>query len=906
MSVVSQKIQNLIGGVSEQPDSLKLPGQLRTCTNYYPDPTFGLSKRPGFRGIKTLTNAFAQGSWFPIIRDDEEKYLCQVDKAGTGIRIWDADSGVQQTVNTIAGADLPYLAHLTDEDISVLQINDFTFLLNRSIPVRAAATKSAVQSPYAFAVINAVGYNTTYTITLGGTGFSYTTPSTVASGTQPLLSVADIVNNLRTSINAGGVYIATAVSRYLYIKRVNDADFTVESTGGQVGNAIETFKGTVPTSAELPISFLDGIKIRVLADRGTDGDEYWLRFGTESGAATGSGVWEETVAPDTVLGFDTTTMPHALIREANGTFTFRQLNESSATSATETSTVTGLAGTVSVTTNNRGRYAVGQTFPVYGGTGLNLRLRVLSINLDGRVLTVEPSRTGRAYTAADVVTSLDGDTFTINTVVSKTQTIDNLGLKFWEVRKAGTEDTNPMPTFVDQRITGMAFFKNRLVFMSGENVICSEAGQYFNFFASTMITFIDSDPIDLSCGSLRPIELRHHIQVPRGLVMFADNAQYILQTTTDAFSASTAEINLVSSYSQSPRIAPVDLGPTLVFIEQAQTSTTVYEMLIGTNIDSAKPLVAELSRTVPSFIPSDVKSVKATSSASTMAILSRREPDALYLFRFYNAGNERQFASWFKWKLPGEVIMMDFDHDVLYTVIKMNDSNSQYVLCKLNLLTESPGGALKYNDTFLDVRLDLYDYNPTLIYDAATDTTRVCFKDGFHDTSGDVDAEAILLDDNEPGIRYAGPIVEDLTEPVGQRYFLEVPDDLTTSKFALGYTFSAEATLPAFYVEKEGRKDTLNVPTIHRIMIDSSNSGPFEVTVSSLGRQPFNLVLPQLFANQSQANVIPVIRNAQNIIPVLAKGDATDISLVCNFPFPVSFTAATWEGTFNNKGIRAI
>ena len=56
------------------------------------------------------------------------------------------------------------------------------------------------------------------------------------------------------------------MSRYLYIKRVNDADFTVESTGGQVGNAIETFKGTVPTSAELPISFLDGIKIRVLAD----------------------------------------------------------------------------------------------------------------------------------------------------------------------------------------------------------------------------------------------------------------------------------------------------------------------------------------------------------------------------------------------------------------------------------------------------------------------------------------------------------------------------------------------------------------------------------------------------------------------------------------------------------------
>jgi hypothetical protein len=906
MAAVSQKIQNLIGGVSEQPDSLKLPGQLRSCTNYYPDPTFGLSKRPGIRGIKSLTNTFSSGSWFPIIRDDEEKYICQVDSQGTGIRIWDADSGVEQVINAISTPDLDYLDHVNEDDISVLQINDFTFLLNRRIVVRAGAAVVTAQDPWAFAVVNAIGYNTIYSIKLDSTTFTYTTPSTVSTGTQPQLSALDVVNGLAAAINGGGTWTATAVGRYLYIKRANGANFTIEANGGQTGDAIEAFKGTVPTQAELPISFVNNIKIRVLADTQAQGDEYWLQFKTESGANTGAGVWEETVAPGAVKGLDASTLPHAIIREADGTFTFRQLNETEANSATKTTTVTGIVSTVSVLDSSRGRYAVGQTFPVYGGTGINLRLRVLAIDIDGRATQVEPSRGGRDYTALDVVTSLDGDTFTVDTVSSVTQTVDNLALKFWEERKAGDDDTNPMPTFVDQRITGMSFFKNRLVFMSGENVICSEAGQYFNFFASTMITFIDSDPIDLSCGSLRPISLRHSLQVPRGLVLFSDNAQYILQTTTDAFSASTAEINLISSYSQSPRIAPVDLGPTLVFLEQAQASTTVFEMLISSGVDTAKPLVAELSRTVPSYIPADVKIFKGSSSASTMCLVSRREPDAAYIFRFYNAGNERQFASWFKWKMPGSVVMMEFDHDVLYVVTQMNDNDGQLVLGKVNLLTESPGGALKYEDTFLDVRLDLYDYNPTLVYDSVTDITRVCFKENFHDTTGGVEAEAILLNDNEPGIRYEGPIEEDLTAPVGEQYYLEVPGDLSASRFALGYAYTSEATLPAFFVENNGRKDTLNIPIIHRMTIDSYNSGPFKVSVDSLGRSTFTMDLPQIFANQSQANVIPVVRNAQNRVPVLARGDETDVSLVCPFPFPVSFTSITWEGTYNNKGLRAV
>jgi hypothetical protein len=901
MAAVSQKIPNLIGGVSEQPDSLKLPGQLRTCTNYYPDPTFGLAKRPGLQGIRNLTGSAAEGVWFPILRDSEEKYICQISRSG-GIKIWDADSGVEQTVNAIAVADQAYPTHTNDDDLAVLQINDYTFVLNRRIVVEASGSNSAAIIPYGFVTVGAIGYNTTYSVVINGTAYNFNT----TDNPSVRLSVNDVLGGLAGAINGSGIYTCSVVGRYLYVARVNGADFTLEARGGASGAALEAYKGTVPAVSVLPTSFINGVKIRVLANPDGEGDDYWLRFETQNGGSSGAGSWIETIAPVTSLGFNTGTMPHAIIREANGTFTFRRLSQANANSTTQTAAVTGVVTAATVTTNTKGRYVVGQTIPTYAvtGSGLNLRLRVLSTNQDGRVLTVEPSRGGRGYANGNVVTTLEGDTFTISSVQTVTQAVDGIALQYWENREVGDIESNPNPTFVGKSITGLAFFKNRLIMLSGENVICSEAGKYFNFFASTVITFIQSDPIDLSCGSLKPIQLRHSLQTPRGLVLFADNAQYILETTTDAFSAATAEINLLSSYSQSPRIAPTDIGATLVFIEQADKSTSVYEMLIGSG-DSSKPQVAELSRTVPSYVPADIKALKASSSASTFGLHSRREPNALYLFRFYNAGNERQFASWFKWELPGPIEMFEFDHDILYVVVRMNGSNSQRVLCKINLLTESPGGAILYNGEYVDVRLDLYDYNPTLVYRPAEDVTRICFRPGFHDLTG-VSAEAVLLNDDEPGIRYSGPILSDLSQPDGRKYYLEVPQDVSSRKFALGYTYTSEALMPAFYVQGDNRKDTLSIPMINRIMLDSYNSGPFEVHVQSEGRPQFIQQLPQIFANQTAANAVPMVRNAQNRVPVLAKGDKTEITLVCPFPFPTAFTALTWEGTYDNRGIRGI
>jgi hypothetical protein len=148
-----------------------------------------------------------------------------------------------------------------------------------------------------------------------------------------------------------------------------------------------------------------------------------------------------------------------------------------------------------------------------------------------------------------------------------------------------------------------------------------------------------------------------------------------------------------------------------------------------------------------------------------------------------------------------------------------------------------------------------------------------------------------------------------LLKPVGQKYFLQLLVIKPHLSLLLGYKYEAIAQLPAFYVVKDearGIKDTVNVPRINRLKVNSYNSGPYRAVVRAHGRDDFVLELPQITANNYSANNIPIIRNAQSTIPVMAKGDQFEFELIADSPFQTAFTSIDWEGTYDNKGIRSV
>ena len=99
MATVSQTIPNYYGGLSEQPDELKIPGQVNKLINTLPDITHGLMKRPGGRLVGGNMGSFTTDSkWFHYYRDENEQYIGQIQLSNGDIKMWRCDTGAAATV----------------------------------------------------------------------------------------------------------------------------------------------------------------------------------------------------------------------------------------------------------------------------------------------------------------------------------------------------------------------------------------------------------------------------------------------------------------------------------------------------------------------------------------------------------------------------------------------------------------------------------------------------------------------------------------------------------------------------------------------------------------------------------------------------------------------------------------
>jgi len=169
MAAINQRIPNFLGGVSQQPDFIKFPGQLRSCDNAVPDVTFGLMKRPPAEYVNKLTNTTSTGQWFEILNKDGEKYIVQVtpaNYASTPIRVWNLTTGVEVTVTEGTGDAYDYLQNAGT--LGKHTIQDYTYITNPNKPVGTTGTTVAFNGgkKYAFVQIETLAYNTEYVIYL--------------------------------------------------------------------------------------------------------------------------------------------------------------------------------------------------------------------------------------------------------------------------------------------------------------------------------------------------------------------------------------------------------------------------------------------------------------------------------------------------------------------------------------------------------------------------------------------------------------------------------------------------------------------------------------------------------------------------------------------------------------------
>ena len=160
MAGITQTIPTYWGGISEQPDELKKPGQVTDAINVLPDVTNGLMKRPGSKLIGEDLNSAEEGKWFSYYRDETEQYIGQIARNGA-IKMWRCSDGFEMTVNQDS-AEQNYLIHTDDSHVQTLTLNDFTFITNRLQTTAMSSTVETVRPAEAYIELKKVAYACQY------------------------------------------------------------------------------------------------------------------------------------------------------------------------------------------------------------------------------------------------------------------------------------------------------------------------------------------------------------------------------------------------------------------------------------------------------------------------------------------------------------------------------------------------------------------------------------------------------------------------------------------------------------------------------------------------------------------------------------------------------------------------
>ncbi|BAQ94223.1 tail protein [uncultured phage_MedDCM-OCT-S30-C28] len=314
MALVSRTIPNLVQGVSQQPEVLRLNSQAGEQINGFSSVVEGLKKRPPTEYVAKLSSSSLGNAFIHTInRDLNERYIVVVSNGS--IAVYDIN-GVSKTVVNQTNATNYLNSSNPKSDFVCMTVADFTFIVNKNKTTAMGTTTSSAKVEQAvYSVLQGVN-STKYSITIDGTTYSFTSSNTNSE---------DIRNGLKSAIGSPSNITVSNIGNSSFSIVKSSGTLTVTASDGYGNDASQVVKDKVQNFSDLPVPAINNQVVQVTGDADSGFDDYYVKF------IEADNLWQETVAPATKTTLDNTTMPHILIRTADGNFRFTQVDGSSYT-----------------------------------------------------------------------------------------------------------------------------------------------------------------------------------------------------------------------------------------------------------------------------------------------------------------------------------------------------------------------------------------------------------------------------------------------------------------------------------------------------------------------------------------------------------------------------------------------
>ena len=980
MASISQTTPWYIQGISEQPDQLKKAGQVRDSLNALPDVTDGLMKRPPAQYIGTLAdyNKSAQlvpmqdeAAWFAV--DQTDKYIGRVHKDGE-VGIWKNDGSPcnvsDQTLVGTCQCD-PYLAHTNPESIKFLTINDHTFIVNREKTVRMldadacqwgdpdwpAYTNPNQYRPYeAFINLTNITPGQQYPLDIA----TWNSPSTTTTNTKATKLKAEWLSSKYG--NPRGMSVgADNATRFTY-QKVHTINPTPLPTGGAINPWTAVWKRNLRFKLmmegmpytrgrdyfgvyRLEIDLLHGgygwkVGDYFHVEMGDIGSEAWYRITveeTEEWTSKGDiGIIRPcptpiesnaTLSADTILEqlideITDKTSNHFTITKVGTGIHLQEKNPGlgpDCRAGTPFNITTSEPGIMDILTFNTSDV---KKLPSMCKDGYIVKIENSPNEEDDHWMKFvgESGKDGKGYweETYDPCVELAFDPCTMpHKLVRMTGTDFVLDVIPWALRDVGDDVTNPKPSFVDKAINNIHFFRNRLTFLSQDNVILSQSGNFYSFWSQSAKEMSDSDVVDLSASSSQPITLVDGVGVNQGLVLFSPFEQFMLTTQESLFTPKSAIINNLSSYDYNFNVKPFSLGTSVAFLSNSGLKSRFWEM--GDIKRDGPPTVVEQSVSIANTLPSNLLTA-ATSRDNHIALFTGYDPTStsygdcidpytnVWGYRYFSDGKTRLQSAWFRWKFYGEIIWHTIMDNTYYIILYFN---SKAHLCAVDLEKQAASYILNDENNCEDYRvfLDNSVKLATGTYVTASDVTVFNLP---HSHLRQPATQASASGGQQMIYGTTGPmkgqveVVPAFTANSVSNF--TVPGNWSTSTVYIGFSYDMMIEFPQVYMSRaQGQgvvQDTNSPLTIHRTKFSLGPSGYYSTVLERKGRADYIQNHESSSNHAFNLNAYNIALQSETAIPVYANNKDYRLKLLSTHPTPCTLYGQTWEGDYNLKFYR--
>lgn len=908
MGLINQDIKNLVSGVSQQPPILRHPEQLEEQLNGYSSEAGGLQKRPPSILVSNLgrkINDSAKPLVHFIDRDVNEKYI--VLFTGSDIEIYDMQ-GNRKTVNFASGTK-PYIyTQLPRYNLKPITIADYTFICNTLQKTKMADTidNNSWDTQGLLVNIKSGQYGRTYRIDVNGTTIaSHETPDGSDKSHTKLITTDYIAQQLATKAKDNG-FVVTTGSSWLYLKKTAFKTVTGETVYLQPTTSPvqqeDRFKGLAFTGHFHTWSAFPTVITR-------NGYTITVKFPTEENLRANSNesfdsdyaAYEKMVSEITRCQNDKWEVTNEVItQQANGLKLYSTMNVYTLTWTVSTSIPSNSkayslidSATVYDGYNNQAAFGILKfvqkfsNLPVNAPDGFTVKItgEEGSSTDDYYVSYVAEDQVWRECARPSMKNHIDNTTMP-HVLVREADGTFTFKCADWSVRDVGDEDSNPEPSFIGGTINDVFYHRNRLGFLSGENIILTRSADFFNFWMTSATKVQDTDPIDLAVSDNTISTLYNAVTFDTDLILFSQEAQFMLSADGVLTPTSANLSPAVTHYEASLKAKPVNAGRNVYFVAERAKYTTVREFFTAADNTDAKD-VQDITSHVPNYIPNGVYKIIPSTVENVMLYLTEGDETSIYVYKYLFIDSQRVQAAWSKWDMQGVVYGGQFIDNYLYLIV---ERNGYYCLEKISFTINTTDFDSEAYRILLDCK---HSYQiPAECYDSLKDETAVNIQDIF----GDI---------YEQDKQYSA-VASDGTYAKAKEGKMVFIGDYSNQVLTVGINYNFKIVMSTIMVKQSDNGSTQALIEgrlqLRQMWFNYADSGYFKVTVDIKDKHAYVYEYTSRLLG-TRFNILGAMpfTTGSFKFPIQAKNENVNICLETDTPLPVSLVGAGWIGNYQRR-----